>query len=145
MALMHSFLRQHHGDMDPVKTVMYGPSASNQVCVLFLCDAAFFYHQSTWILTLNVCRNVLPFFLVIKNWNSIRTWWNSKSTKFLELYTLIRELLKLPCLKLVLSWKSIQKSIKIDFVRWAVSIYDCVCCATLLSLGMSNICTLLEP
>ena len=35
MALMHSFLRQHHGDMDPVKTVMYGPSTSNQVCVLF--------------------------------------------------------------------------------------------------------------
>ena len=35
MALMHSFLRRHHGDMDLVKTVMYGPSTSNQVCVLF--------------------------------------------------------------------------------------------------------------
>ena len=35
MALMHSFLRQHHGDMDPVKTVMCGPSTSNQVCALF--------------------------------------------------------------------------------------------------------------
>ena len=35
MALMHSFLRQHHGNMDPVKTVMYGPSTSNQVCALF--------------------------------------------------------------------------------------------------------------
>ena len=35
MALMHSFLRQHHGDMDPVETVYHGPSTSNQVCVLF--------------------------------------------------------------------------------------------------------------
>ena len=35
MALMHFFLRQHHGDMDPVKIVMYGPSTFNQVCVLF--------------------------------------------------------------------------------------------------------------
>ena len=67
--------RQHNGDMlmDAVKTVMYGPSSSNQVCVLFLCDAVFFSHQSTWILALNICRNVLPFDLVIKNWNSIRT------------------------------------------------------------------------
>ncbi|CAH3140164.1 unnamed protein product [Porites evermanni] len=31
MALMHSFLRQHHGDMDPMETVMYGPSTSNQI------------------------------------------------------------------------------------------------------------------
>ena len=35
MPLMHSFLRQHQGDMDPVEIVMYGPSTSNQVCVLF--------------------------------------------------------------------------------------------------------------
>ena len=35
MALMHLLLRQHHGDMDLVKTVMYGPSTSNQVCALF--------------------------------------------------------------------------------------------------------------
>ena len=35
MALMHSFLRQHQGDMDPVEIVMYGPSISNQVCVFF--------------------------------------------------------------------------------------------------------------
>ena len=35
MALMHSFLRQYRWDMDPVETVMYGPSTSNQVCVLF--------------------------------------------------------------------------------------------------------------
>ena len=32
MATMHAFLRQHHGDMDPLDTVMYGPSTSNQVC-----------------------------------------------------------------------------------------------------------------
>ena len=43
----------------------------------FLCDAVFFLHQSTWILTLNICRNVLSWVFVIKNWNSIRTWWNS--------------------------------------------------------------------
>ena len=43
----------------------------------FLCDAVFFLHQSTWILTLNVCGNVLSCVLEIKNWNSIRTWWNS--------------------------------------------------------------------
>ena len=29
MATMHTFLRQHHGDMDPLDTVMYGPSTSN--------------------------------------------------------------------------------------------------------------------
>ena len=28
---MHAFLRQHHGDMDPSSTVIYGPSTSNQV------------------------------------------------------------------------------------------------------------------
>ena len=32
MATMHSFLRRHHGDMDPHETVVYGPSTSNQVC-----------------------------------------------------------------------------------------------------------------
>ena len=34
MATMHSFLRRHHGDMDPHKTVVYGPSTSNQVFTL---------------------------------------------------------------------------------------------------------------
>ena len=33
--VMLSFLQQHHGDMDPVKTIIYGPSTFNQVCVLF--------------------------------------------------------------------------------------------------------------
>ena len=28
---MHAFHRQHHGDMDPLETVIYGPSTSNQV------------------------------------------------------------------------------------------------------------------
>ena len=32
MATILAFLRQHHGDMDPLDTVMYGPSTSNQVC-----------------------------------------------------------------------------------------------------------------
>ena len=31
MATMHAFLRQHHGDMDPAETVIYGPSTANQV------------------------------------------------------------------------------------------------------------------
>ena len=38
----------------------------SSMCTHF-CDAVFFSHQSTWILTLNVCRNVLPFVLVIRN------------------------------------------------------------------------------
>ena len=33
MATIHSFLRRHHGDMDPHDTVVYGPSTSNQVCI----------------------------------------------------------------------------------------------------------------
>ena len=31
LASMHSFIRRHHGDMDPHNTVVYGPSTSNQV------------------------------------------------------------------------------------------------------------------
>ena len=31
MATMHAFVRQQHGDMDPLETVIYGPSTSNQV------------------------------------------------------------------------------------------------------------------
>ena len=31
MATMHSFLRRHHGDMDPSDTVVYGPPTENQV------------------------------------------------------------------------------------------------------------------
>lgn len=44
MATMHAFLLQHHGDMDPTETVIYGPSTANQVSVsgvplfvLFVC------------------------------------------------------------------------------------------------------------
>ena len=33
MATMHAFLRQHHGDIDPTETVIYGPSTANQVSV----------------------------------------------------------------------------------------------------------------
>ena len=33
MATIHSFLRRHHGDMDPHETVVYGPSTSNQACI----------------------------------------------------------------------------------------------------------------
>ena len=42
MATMHAFLRQHHGDMDPVETVMYGPSTSNQVWVFFFISCSVF-------------------------------------------------------------------------------------------------------
>ena len=31
LATMHAFPRQHHGDVDPLETVIYGPSTSNQV------------------------------------------------------------------------------------------------------------------
>ena len=31
MATMHALVRQQHGDMDPLETVIYGPSTSNQV------------------------------------------------------------------------------------------------------------------
>ncbi|KAK2564030.1 hypothetical protein P5673_012245 [Acropora cervicornis] len=31
MATMHSFLRRHHGDMDPSDTVVYGPPTENQI------------------------------------------------------------------------------------------------------------------
>lgn len=31
MATMHAVLRRHHNDMDPHKTVIYGPSTSNQI------------------------------------------------------------------------------------------------------------------
>ena len=31
LATLHSFLRRHHGDIDPCETVIYGPSTSNQV------------------------------------------------------------------------------------------------------------------
>ena len=33
MATLHVFLRRHHGDMDPVETVIYGPSTANQVSI----------------------------------------------------------------------------------------------------------------
>lgn len=31
MATMHAYLRENHGDMEPMDTVVYGPSTSNQV------------------------------------------------------------------------------------------------------------------
>jgi hypothetical protein len=34
MATLHAFLRRHHGDMDPLDTVIYGPSTANQVFIL---------------------------------------------------------------------------------------------------------------
>jgi hypothetical protein len=34
LATMHSFLRRHHGDIDPCETVIYSPSMSNQVSIL---------------------------------------------------------------------------------------------------------------
>ena len=33
LATMHSFLRCHHGHIDPCETVIYGPSTSNQVSI----------------------------------------------------------------------------------------------------------------
>ena len=37
LATMHAFLRRHHGDMDPVDTVLYGPCTSNKVGIIFIC------------------------------------------------------------------------------------------------------------
>ena len=34
MMTMHAFLHSHHKDMDPVDTVIYGPSTSNQVGIV---------------------------------------------------------------------------------------------------------------
>ena len=31
MSTIHAFLRQHHGNMDPMETVIFGPSTANQV------------------------------------------------------------------------------------------------------------------
>ena len=31
LAALHAFLRRHHNDMDPINTVIYGPSTDNQV------------------------------------------------------------------------------------------------------------------
>ena len=36
MATMHAFLRRNHGDMDPMDTVIYGPSTANQVLYIEL-------------------------------------------------------------------------------------------------------------
>ena len=45
MATMHSFLRRHHGDMDPSDSVVYGPSTENQVAKLpYTCK----FSQYTW-------------------------------------------------------------------------------------------------
>ena len=39
MTTMHAFLRTHHKDMDPVDTVIYGPSTSNQVGIVMYLGA----------------------------------------------------------------------------------------------------------
>lgn len=38
MATIYSYLRRSHGDMDPVETVIFGPSTANHVSIanLFL-------------------------------------------------------------------------------------------------------------
>ena len=36
MATLHAFLRRHHGDMDPLDTVIYGPSTANQVLNMYI-------------------------------------------------------------------------------------------------------------
>lgn len=44
MATMHAFLRQHHGDMDPAETVIYGPSTANQVSRNFVSGSSKLVH-----------------------------------------------------------------------------------------------------
>lgn len=36
LATMHAYLRREHGDMDPVETVINGPSTSNQVKIVIV-------------------------------------------------------------------------------------------------------------
>ena len=38
MCTIHAFLRQHHGDMDPMETVIFGPSTANQVRLSILAN-----------------------------------------------------------------------------------------------------------
>lgn len=48
MATMHAYLRQHHGDdMDPMDTVTYRPSTSNQVSPLQLCLHKHYFARTT--------------------------------------------------------------------------------------------------
>ena len=49
MATMHAFLRQDHGDIDPIETVIYGPSTANQVS---------FFVQGDKLYNLFVCYNL---------------------------------------------------------------------------------------
>lgn len=42
MATMHAFVRQQHGDMDPLETVIYGPSTSNQVKNMYFIIKSFY-------------------------------------------------------------------------------------------------------
>jgi len=46
MATMHAFLRQHHGDIDPTETVIYGPSTANQVSVFVCCGVLYNFLRS---------------------------------------------------------------------------------------------------
>jgi hypothetical protein len=50
MAAMHAFLRRNHGDMDACDTVLYGPSTSNQVNILYC-----FYEIYTAYIVCCVC------------------------------------------------------------------------------------------
>lgn len=42
MATMHAFVRQQHGDMDPLEMVIYGPSTSNQVKNMYFIIKSFY-------------------------------------------------------------------------------------------------------
>ena len=46
MATMHAFLRQDHGDIDPIETVIYGPSTANQVSVFAQGDKLYNFLRS---------------------------------------------------------------------------------------------------
>ena len=67
MATMQAYLRQHHNDMDPTDTVIFGPSTSNQVPIIYLegCDllaSPFLYSR-----LVSSCQKCIPEY-VIKSW-----------------------------------------------------------------------------
>ena len=66
---MHAFLRQHHGDMDPNNTILYGPSTSNQV------KGMCYYIHYVWFagyVKVAILGGLFKRFFVVYNSNFIR-------------------------------------------------------------------------
>jgi hypothetical protein len=57
IATMQAYLRQHHGDTDPVNTVIYGPSTSNQVCFINVINPSCIHNLSLSLILHNKAAN----------------------------------------------------------------------------------------